>query len=46
VLPDFLRDTYVLITKPWDGEELKSKIRQILRKLEMEDWEDRRTTGK
>jgi DNA-binding NtrC family response regulator len=45
VLPDFLRDTYVLITKPWDGEELTSKVRQILRELAQEDREDRRTSG-
>jgi DNA-binding NtrC family response regulator len=45
VLPDFLRDTYVLITKPWDGAELKSKVRQVFREIDIADQEDRRTSG-
>lgn len=45
VLPDFLRDTYELIAKPWDGPSLKSKVRQILRERDMEDREDRETSG-
>ncbi len=44
VLPDFLRDTYVLITKPWDGAELKSKVRQVLRELDMAEREDQGTS--
>ena len=45
VLPEFLKDTYELIAKPWDGASLKSKVRQILREREMEEREDRRTSG-
>jgi DNA-binding NtrC family response regulator len=45
VLPDFLRDTYDLIAKPWDGPALRSRVRQILREREVEDEEDRRTSG-
>jgi two-component system response regulator HupR/HoxA len=45
VLPDFLQDTYEVIAKPWDGPSLKSKVRQILRERELEDQEDRETSG-
>lgn len=45
ILPDFLRDTYELVAKPWDGTSLKSKVRQILREREVEDREDRETSG-
>ncbi len=45
VLPDFLRDTYDLMAKPWNGDALKSRVRQILREQDVEDQEDRRSSG-
>jgi DNA-binding NtrC family response regulator len=45
ILPDFLRDTYELVAKPWDGEALKSKVLHILRERAVEDREDRETSG-
>jgi DNA-binding NtrC family response regulator len=45
VLPDFLQGTYGLIAKPWDGPMLRSMIRQVLREGQIEDQEDRRTSG-
>jgi DNA-binding NtrC family response regulator len=44
VLPEFLRDTYVLVTKPWDGAELKSKVREIFRELERAERKGRGTS--
>jgi DNA-binding NtrC family response regulator len=45
VLPDFLNGTYGLIAKPWDGPMLRSMVRQMLREGEIQDREDRRTSG-
>jgi DNA-binding NtrC family response regulator len=45
VLPAFLRGTYDLFSKPWDGATLKSAIRQILRERRIEDREDRGSSG-